>query len=373
MRKIILSLLALIPIFGLGQSLNESRLDSLSGALVNQIRSSQSENLYLTTDRSIYLPGESVWFRTFLENQQTGQVSQKSQSVILRLVNQKDTVIHTLLLETALDQMSGKIDLPERLPGGYYWLVAYTYDMIRNHRGTPGSTPIYVYNSDDRQGNFSVRPRVENPSDSPMVKFYPEGGNLITGAPSLMAIKITQNEVPLRDSGFVVDERDQITGKFVTNQFGVAGFTFEPSHFKTYQAQLTWNQQTFHYPLPPFNPLAGQVSVSFENPELLKVRVLLEDSLYNLEPQTCLVALSGDSLCFASIGNGNYQLGLSTTKFPPGIAHFLLFSNSMKLLSERSVYIPSGVAVDVSLDPASPGPNKMATLHLHLQDPQGQP
>jgi hypothetical protein len=70
------------------------------------------------------------------------------------------------------------------------------------------------------------------------------------------------------------------------------------------------------FPLTPFNFYAGQLSVVNDNNGARKIRVLLEDSIYKKDIKTYLVGVAKDSLCFASIGAGMYEVAIPVEKFP---------------------------------------------------------
>lgn len=76
----------LIPVFlflaivstGRAQSLAITTLDSTAARLVKVVRALKDEKAYLHTDKSFYSPGEKIWFRSFLLNQNTGRLSAKN-------------------------------------------------------------------------------------------------------------------------------------------------------------------------------------------------------------------------------------------------------------------------------------------------------
>jgi hypothetical protein len=185
--------------------------------------------------------------------------------------------------------------------------------------GNFAEQPLYVYN----QNKKAKRANASLASGMPRMNFYPEGGIMITGAPSVVALRITdKNERPVSDSVFIKDSRDLLTAKFITDTYGLGSFQFEPLRHMKYITSITRNGKEYAYPLPPFNFFAGQIAVSSQKDGSKKVRVLLEDSIFQNDFATYLIVLSKDSLCFASIGSGNYVLNIPGNKFPPGIATF---------------------------------------------------
>ena len=115
---------------------------------------------------------------------------------------------------------------------------------------------------------------------------------------------------------------------------------------------ITADGQDKIFPLPKINPFAAQLAV-VDNKGLKKLRVVLEDSIYKKDRKTYIVGLSGDSLCFAGIGTGSYEVNIPEYRFPYGVADFLLFDEQQHLLSERKLFI-SGNALQVAVVPDKP-------------------
>src|SRR6478735_1989383 len=74
-------------------------LDSVSAQLVGNIRLQQTEQSFIVTDRSLYRTGESVWLRIFLLRSASQKLSRISKNLFIDLVNERDSVFSTLLLD----------------------------------------------------------------------------------------------------------------------------------------------------------------------------------------------------------------------------------------------------------------------------------
>ena len=330
--------------------------------------------MYITTDKSIYTAGEAVWFRAFLLNSGSQQVSMDSQTVFVELVNEKNNAINQLLLRAGHEQPNGRLFLPVNLSTGYYWLRAYTKNMQLQDTEDFAEQPVYVYNRANNTTQKNIKTNNSLAADTPQVNFYPEGNIMITGAPSVVALRIMdKNGHPISDSVIIKDSRDLVTTALLTNKYGLAKFEFEPLRHMKYIAYINWNGKKYAYSLPSFNFFAGQVAISSQKDGNKKVRVLLEDSIYRSDYQTYLVAVSKDSLCFAGIGSGNYELTIPANKFPPGIASFFLFNKNMKLLSERSIYVKEGVEVKAEMNKSIYSKRDKADINISFADAAGLP
>jgi MG2 domain/TonB-dependent Receptor Plug Domain len=326
------------------QQVSLNSLDSLSGALVSRIRNQKAERSYISTDRSIYKAGEAVWFRVFLLNVATQKISRQNQPVFVECINEKNIPVSQLILHGGIQQPNGRFFLPDSISTGYYWIRAYTSNMRLHPKDNYVEQPIYVFSQNKIPAESQKATTESLPGDTARMDFFPEGGIMITGAPSLVAVRLfDKNEKGLADSAIIKDSRDLITTKFTTDQYGFGKFRFEPYHRIRYKAIFKRGGKDYSFALPPFNFFAGQISVSPQTDGSRKVRVLLEDSLFRNDFQTYLIAFSKDSVCFAGIGDGNYEVAIRGNKLPAGISTLFLFDKNMKLLSERSIYTREGL------------------------------
>jgi len=101
--------------------------------------------------------------------------------------------------------------------------------------------------------------------------------------------------------------------------------------------------------------------------------VLLEDSVYKQNIKTYLVGVAKDSLCFASIGTGMYEVPIPAEKFPGGVTTFYLFDENLRLLSERSVYFKDNLVIKANLDKNVYKKRDRAELSLSIADALGHP
>ena len=164
-------------------------LDSFSGKFITAIRTHENQFAYLVTDKSVFAAGESVWFNAFLLNSVSQRISTKSSFLFVDLVNDKDSVLNLLVLDAANQQLNSRIVLPDSIPAGYYWLRAYTRKMAEGDTGGICIKPIYV--ADKNNNNRVVLPAINEGgiNSNPIVTFYPEGGSIMTGVNSSVALR----------------------------------------------------------------------------------------------------------------------------------------------------------------------------------------
>ncbi len=84
-----------------------------------------TEKLYLHSDRTLYKPGEIIWFKTYLTDAQNIS-SKKSPIIYVEFINPKGNVERKLSLSKKNDIFNGEFQIPPQAPGGIYKIRAYT-------------------------------------------------------------------------------------------------------------------------------------------------------------------------------------------------------------------------------------------------------
>ena len=88
------------------------------------------EKLYLHTDQSVYEPGNNIWFRAYLTDDDHRPVISMYNWTQVQLLDPQGQVIQTLNLSQRSDQLFGAIYLNPGLSGGVYTLRAGTNRMF---------------------------------------------------------------------------------------------------------------------------------------------------------------------------------------------------------------------------------------------------
>jgi len=368
----------LIPGFCVAQDKGLLDIDSIAGRLIKNLRSDFREKILLQTNKQVYGAGETIWFKAFLIDSLNNRLTDKSKILFVDLVDDKDSLIAQVLLQADKLQTNGAIALSDSSYEGYYWLRAYTRKMINKNINTISVQPVYVVNPKKKNG--SAFSEVDNNAEAakdiqPVLDIYPEGGSLISGTNSTVAIKAyDQKGNPVIVSGLIKDKRDTIIARFSTNDKGLAKFSFLPTWFGKYRLYIQ-NKDKYDSiaVLPHINPYAAQLSVTEQTDQFVKVRVMLEDSIFTNDYTTYILGLSKDSLCFAGVGRGMYELNIPVSNFPGGAASLLLFNAKKQLVSERNIYInKKDVNISISTDKQNYSARENVKVNIDVTDTNGK-
>lgn len=97
------------------------------------------ERIYIQTDRSVYIPGDTIWFRAHLTDAASNIPStskhypkNRSRFVYIELYDTKaDTLVERIMIRRNEDGIfANAITLPRTLQHGHYTIVGYTKHML---------------------------------------------------------------------------------------------------------------------------------------------------------------------------------------------------------------------------------------------------
>lgn len=379
-KNLLYCLLLLLSMKGYNQQTPVS-LDTLAGNFIKSIRKNPIEKIYLHTDKWFYVAGETAWFNAFCVNALSKKPIHQSNTLFVDLVDQYDNTIDQILLNLKEQGLHGRFALSHSLPEGYYWIRAYTRKILHEDSNRIFVQPIYVLNpqSPNNKQLTEKTAGIKNDSSTagkPQLVFYPEGGSIVSGTNAVVAFRaLDANGKPVNISGYVTDSFDSVVTNFKTVIPGFGKFNFDAWKARKYIVHVKWpdSSKTVHS-LPSIDPYASQISVIAQTSSVFQVQISLGDSLYQKNKSTYLLGISGDSLCFASVGTDMYQVYIPKEKFPPGKATLILFDDQQKIVSERNIYNDkSNSLISVEPDKEKYGPREKVNLNISITDHAHQP
>jgi hypothetical protein len=324
---------------------NIENTDSLAGRFISDLRAGTTEKIFVQTNKNIFVAGEELWFKAWIVNSLSHKYFSHSKTLFVDLVNEKDIAVAQLLLNIPSQKTEGLIKLSDSLREGYYWLRLYTATIQKYDTNSVLVSPIYVANKKFPSTLLAtpIEQKVKLISTkTPSLLFYPEGGEIIAGTNTTIAIKaVDEYGNPIQLEGYINDNIDSsaLTWFKTDSTTGLGKISFFVSKSKNYAANFKWEKQLIKAPLPLINYYASQISIKEQTPTTLKVVVSQGDSLYQKGKQSYLLGINKDSLCFASVGVDMYELNIPTSYFPAGISKLLLFNEAQEVVSERTIYI----------------------------------
>lgn len=198
----------------------------------------------------------------------------------------------------------------------------------------------------DQQKVIKVVP-IKSTSNAVDVQFFPEGGSLVNGLPSKVAIKaINSNGLGENVSGKILDNENTEILSFETKYLGMGSMTLNPIAGKTYKAIVKLKDGTEKTLALPKAEASGYViSINNVDSEKMAIKVMLTEDLLNKGDLNLVATNNGMVYFTAKIPTVKQLASLSLPKsdFPSGITQITLFSPTNQVVCERLTFVNNTV------------------------------
>lgn len=352
---------------------NEAPIMSYLREAMHFNRAIPQEKVYLHLDNTGYFENETVWFKAYLVRTDRSSPSDLSKVLYVELLNMSGDVIKTTKWPVdSLGQSRGDLKLDSLLGSGFYEIRAYTRYMTSWGPLACYSRVIPVFKKPSEEGNYSdlsIRPRLykhrdpnnrdrsdslhakamdEGLSSSEMLKtisvqFFPEGGKLIEGKKSRVALMAADdNGYPYQSEGFVVNGNGDVLALVNTDSLGRGVFEVTPDgsplsmQMRNRKSGESRSVQIF--PLPPAEKEGCVLTLDAVSDDML-VSVQCSDSLVG-SPLGCVLMHEGNILyCDTMEALPLVEIELDRSRQHPGVSQFTVFDSLGRILAERRFFI----------------------------------
>ncbi|SDC16957.1 hypothetical protein [Niabella drilacis] len=197
------------------------------------------EKAYLHLDRETYFSGQTIWFKAYF---MSGFLPSAANSTLfVELLNNQSALVIKKIVPVFGALSYGQFDLPDSLPTGSYQLRAYTPLMLNFDKAYLFSQRVMVY------GRNKLRATPPSVAAVASLRFFPEGGNLVSGLPNNIAFRATDpNGLPVSVSGEIRDETDKVITTFTSSHDGMGQLILTPSAGRQYHASV--KERSFELP-----------------------------------------------------------------------------------------------------------------------------
>ncbi|MDL2278280.1 hypothetical protein LJC57_06770 [Parabacteroides sp. OttesenSCG-928-G07] len=357
----------LLCLFGVFQLQATAQIDFDS--LVENTNNRPSEIIYLQPSKGIYETGEDLWFKAYLLDAQTFELSNRSQTLYLQMSDKNDSLVWQEKYPIENGIVSGHVYVDENIPEGDCFLQAYTrHSVYKDTTEQINSRKIKVLKNITR--DISQQAEI---TESFRFETFPEGGNLVDGISTRLAFKATNgNGLPIDIEGELWEDEKLLTS-FKSIHDGMGAIMFTPHLTKSYSVRLNNGE---HYSIPEISPQGMVLRLERQNTDYLEFMIsqssgLSEDSIY-------LVGQIRGMVCCLAKGllKNNLRIRLPLKEFhSQGIAEFTLFNSRMQPVAERLVYVhpTKKLYISAESEKRSYVNRENATIKIKVTDEAGEP
>ncbi len=292
---------------------------------LEQIKASaQPEKVFIHFDKDYYLPGETVWFKTYLLS--GIELSMNSSAIKIELINDSGRVITEKLLPVFGATAAGNIDLPVNLAPGNYLFRAYTRWMMNFGNSNFYEKNLQVY----------LPGKQISPSDFSIV-FKAEGTNLVEDLSNTVGFRaVDEWKRPVEVEGVVVNNKGDTVSAFaaVSNGLGKFDLFVKPGETYTAYCKALGKEKTISLP-------AATKSVKLSVTENSKGKEFIITDEYDQSPASIIGAIENNIVFEASLpaGKSTMRGTIPTANLPTGILTIGIFDAKNKLLATRATFV----------------------------------
>lgn len=312
------------------------------------------EKLFVHLDRPTYLAGETMWLKVYATDATQHKPLAFSKVAYVEILNQaRQPVLQAkLALQNATGQ--GSFVLPAGLPSGGYTVRAYTSWMQNFDPAYYFHCPVSIINTSRASGS-----RATSQAPTYDVQFFPEGGQLVRGLRSKVALRVVDARGHgVAATGQVLDAQGTPVATFETLKFGLGSFSFTPTAAGAgYSAtvRLTDNQ-ILTYQLPAVQAAGYGLSLADANAEQLHLTAQAQGAGL-ADGEVVLLGHAGQHIAVIQRGYlvaGQAIFTVDKRQLPEGITHFTLFDGAQQPRCERLYFRRPGRGLALTASPDRP-------------------
>ncbi|GAB3954476.1 hypothetical protein GCM10028805_39980 [Spirosoma harenae] len=262
------NLLLLNELQSLGQTVNSNTV--LVQSFDKYRRQTLQEKLFVHTDQTFYLTGETMWLKVYYVDGTFHKPLDLSKVAYVELLDKEGRSVVQGKIPLTADGGNGTLFLPASLNSGTYMMRAYTNWMKNFDAGYFFEKAISIVNSFKPLGSSQPTETVD-----PDIQFFPEGGNLVQGLSSKIAFRVANASGQGQSiRGWVVSGQNDTLTQFSSHKFGLGAFTITSSKEAAYRVVVRDAKgKQFTRPLPAIQSKGYVMHLEEASTDQLKVTV----------------------------------------------------------------------------------------------------
>jgi hypothetical protein len=262
-------------------SAQDQLFDNLQQQYQNYQSNNLQEKLFVHTDKTFYLAGETVWFKVYAFDASFHKPLTISGVAYIEILNKDLKPVVQSKVAMSQGNGNGSFILPGSLSSGNYIFRAYT-SWMKNF------APDFYYEQTLHIVNTLKLTIIPNsPKPLPAIQFFPEGGNEVLGFAGKIAFIATDGEGRGLDcQGLIVNDRNDTITRFQSVHNGMGNFQLKPEKNSSYYAVLKLNDTLIKQKLPDADERgfimhvtadeAGKLNISvFATPDFNNTKIYL--------------------------------------------------------------------------------------------------
>lgn len=369
------------------------KLMNYAAILNNFGKALPQEKVYLHLDNTSYYQGDKIWFQAYVVTSDYNKPTTLSRTLYVELLNAGGIIVNKQILPIVNGRCNGDFAL-NHLPfhSGFFEIRAYTKYMTNFGDDVIFSRVIPVFDKPKQEGDFEekrmMRMRTKNSNyivkreweernEQVVVKFFPEGGNLVAGLQSQVAFEITdQGGAPIDVKGVITDASGQVKGELIPTHEGRGQFSYTPTAGD--KAKVEYQGKSYSFDLPTAQEQGAVMRVdNISMRDSVKVSITKSKNL-PVELMGAAVICGGKLFNFSVMDfseKDSFSFTFNKRRLPAGVARIVLTDPDGNIVADRLFFANKGKrgTIAVESDKESYEPFDKVKLTLSTSDYAGRP
>lgn len=328
---------------------DSSFLTKASQKLQDHFLANPVEKVYLHLAKPGYFIGDTIWFKAYTVIGDHHQLSALSKVLYCELISSQDSVIQRQTLKLTSGIAWSNFALSRSNKPGIYRIRAYTNWM----RNQPSA---YFFDQTIKIAGPQTGQVAAAVHEKPDVQFFPEGGQLVNGLRSKVAIKcLGADGLGLNVSAKITDNNGDVVATVATQHLGMGVFALTPQSGKVYKAEiLLTDSARFTFDLPKASEAGFTLAVNNSDADSIYLSVAANEKIVQAQPGNTLyvIAQAGGKVYYTAktrLTGKSFASTISKNRFPMGIVQFTLFTQNGEPLNERLIFVQHDDLLHIAL------------------------
>lgn len=334
-----------------------------------------NEELYVQTDRDLYISGETVYLKVFCLNRLTHKPSYVSKVVYVSFLDNLNNPVVQVKLGINGYTASGLIELPDTTPSGNYMISSCTHWMQNFSPNLFSYRTISVINPFENPEKAGI-PIMEPSPDT--VIFYPEGGAFVSGTENRVGfMSLDKRGYPVRMRGVVNDGKKNLF-EVESDNSGYGLFSVIPESGGTlYLVPEGDVRPRRKFQLPPASDSDVSFSILFHgDDDSVWIRLLKGPVFDSSGRRFYIIAdpLSTSPFITEVKPDKEPEFHILKKSLPAGLSTVRLTDDRHRVLAERLIYnMPPEARISVKAEKTQYLTREKVKLNISVTDPDGNP
>lgn len=293
------------------------------------------EKIHVHFDKSYYNPGDTIWFKAYIMS--GSALSDISRNLYAELTDDAGNVLARRVAPIFSSSAAASFNIPADYSKQLLHFRAYTTWMLNFDTAFLYQKTITIASAPPIKGTAAANPT--------SLRFFPEGGDLVTGAESLLAFKAVDHYgKPVKVKGSIFNKAGKKIADFATVHYGMGSLLFTPEKGETYSAKwkdAAGKEQTTTIPAAKESGVVMHL-IANQDSTLFILKKGSADS--GQAKKMLLIAHMNQQIMYEatinfSAANSVVKGGIATSQLGSGILQVTLFDAEQRPLQERIVFV----------------------------------